>query len=121
MTKRTKNMKISTVADTDDGLYLWDVGDGKYIKNDNGDFLLMPSKKGDRYKLEKFKEYAHNILKDMGEVPRGRAVFLPGFRKVTDEQYEEQKARHAAGLNPDPFDVGAMQDEFNAMKKRGEL
>lgn len=121
MNKPTKNMKISTVEETNDGLYVWETGDGKFIKNEDGDFLLMPSKKNDAFKLERFKEFAHNVMRDAGVEPSGRPVFLAGFRKVSDEVYEEQKARRAAGLVPDQFDVGSLMDDAKTLQKEGRL
>jgi hypothetical protein len=112
MENNEKKMKVSVVDDYGVGLYVWELENGQWISDGEGHFLTMPSDRGDEYKLGIFKKYAHNLLRESGVEPNGRAVFLPGHRQITDEQYEEQKARQDAGLTPDPFDVGAAEDEL---------
>ncbi len=46
----------------------------------------------------------------------GRAVFWQGKRQITEEEFEEQKMREAAGLVADPWDLGAIKDEARALK-----
>lgn len=112
-------MKISAVEESNEGLYIWETDDGKWFMDEEGNVLNVPATKGDTVKIEALKKVAHGLLRDMGMEPQGRPRFLSGHRRVTDEQYEEQKARQAAGLTPDPFDVGAMMDDLREAKQDG--
>lgn len=109
--------RVSIVEQSQDGIYVWELDNGQWISDEDKNFLSMPSKKDDEYKLGKFREYAHNVLRNEGIEPNGKPVFLSGHRRVTDEQYEEQRARQAMGLTPDPFDVGALEDEMAYHRK----
>ena len=114
--KRKRNTKVSVVEESTYGTYVWEVESGSWIADDEGRYLSVQSEKNDRVKLEALKKAAHGYLKDMGIEPKGRPVFLSGHRKITDETYEDQKARQLAGLTPDPFDLGAMGDDLKEMK-----
>lgn len=107
-------MKISAVEESSYGIYVWEV-DGKWLSDGEGRFLTVPSEKNDQIKIDAIRRAAHGYLIDMGLEPQGSAKFLSGHRQVTDEQYEEQLARQAAGLTPDPFDVGAAQDDLKEL------
>lgn len=110
-------MKAQVVEESIYGTYVWETGDGKRITDGEGRFLCMQSQKNDRVKIEAFKIFAHDCMRQMNAEPSGKPVFLSGHRPVTDEQYDEQKARGAAGITPDPFDVGAMNDDLKAIKQ----
>lgn len=114
----TKKSRVQAVEEFSYGTYVWEI-DGKWIADDEGRMLCVAAEKNDPEKLGALKSAAHNYLLDMGEEPRGKAVFLSGHRPVSDEQYDVQKARQEAGLTPDPFDVGAMQDELAEARKNG--
>ena len=81
--------------------------------------MNIEAKKGDKEKIKALTESAHYFMRATGVEPNGKPVFLAGNRRLTDEQYEEQKARQAAGLTPDPFDVGAMEDDLKAARLDG--
>lgn len=112
--------KISIVKETDSGLYVWEMDNGQWIMDEERNVLSMPSIEGDQYKLGKFKEFVHNLLRNEGVEPNGHPVFLPGHRQITEEQYQEQLARQALGLTPDPFDVGAAMSELEYAKRFGK-
>ena len=105
-------MKITSVEETDEGLYVWETEGGQWIMDEDNNLMNIESKKGDSDKIEAITKAAHYFMREAGVEPNGKPVFLAGHRRVTDEQYEEQKARQAAGLTPDPFDVGALQDDL---------
>lgn len=107
---------VREIQETNLGLYAWEV-DGKLIGDDEGHFLTVPSVQGDVKKISALRNVAYSFLKDIGEEPRGRAVFLPGRRQVTDEEYEEQVQRAKWGLVPDPLDVPAMKEEAEYNKR----
>src|SRR6476469_4709189 len=95
MKNRKPNTKITAVEESIYGTYVWYTDDRKMLKDDEGRFLCVASKKGDQRILDAFKKAAHGYMKDMGAEPNGRPMFLSGHRPITDEQYEEQKAREA--------------------------
>jgi hypothetical protein len=90
---------------------------GQIVGDDEGNFLNIPSVKGDRTKIANLRYTAHNILKGNGLEAEGAAYFMPGRRRVTDEEFEEQETRLASGLVPDEYDLGSMMDTLKAEKK----
>lgn len=118
---KNKKTRISTVEESTYGTYVWETDDKRWLADDEGRFLCVQSEKFDRVKIDALTKAARGYMEDMGVEFNGRALFLSGHRPVSDEQYEEQQARQAAGLTPDPFDVGAMQDDLKEMKANGRL
>lgn len=89
------------------GVYVWEIN-GQFVADEDGNWLNIPSEKGDLVKIMKLTATAfHYGLKE------GKALFLPGRRRVTDDELEEQKQRLAMGLTPDIYDAGALLDELN--------
>jgi hypothetical protein len=105
-----RNMKtpsIQVVEETPFGLYVWEIPDGRWVGDDEGNFMNIPAKKGDIKRIAELRDAA----KAHG-VTEGRPVFLSGKKRVTDEQYEEQRQRLLFGLTPDPEDEFAQLDEL---------
>lgn len=98
---------IKTVEETPFGIYVWEMPDGKWVGDDEGHFMLITAKKGDRKRIAQLADAA----KAHG-VTEGQAVFLSGKRPVSDEEYEEQRQRMLFGLTPDPMDNYARLDEL---------
>lgn len=101
-----KTTRKQVIEETNLGVYVWAMPDGRPVGDDEGHFLNIPSVKGDQTKIELLRSAARHY-----GVEEGRPVFLPGRRRVTDEEFEEQKARQAAGLVPDPYDVAALKEQ----------
>jgi hypothetical protein len=99
--------KIQVVEETPFGLYVWEMPDGRWVGDDEGNFMNIPAKKGDIRRIEQLRDAA----KAHG-VTEGWPVFLSGKRRLTDEQYEEQRQRLLFGLTPDPEDNFAQLDEL---------
>lgn len=99
--------KIRPVEETDFGIYVWEMPDGRWVGDDEGHYMLITSKRGDLKRISQLQDAA----KAHG-VTEGRAVFLSGKRPVTDEQFEEQRQRMMFGLTPDPEDNFAQLDEL---------
>jgi len=94
------------------GVYVWEIeedGLKKVLADDDGNFMLIFSTKGDREKIKKLADAARHY-----GFPEGRPVFWSGKRPITDEEYQEQLMREKLGLVPDPLDVGALRDEARA-------
>lgn len=102
-----KRLGRKAIEETNLGLYLWMMPDGRPVGDDEGNLLNIPSVKGDREKISLLEK----AIRSYG-ITEGRAVFLAGRRRVTDEEYEEQKARQRAGLVPDPYDVAAIKEQM---------
>ena len=107
-----KSIRRQVVEESKFGLYVWVMPNGLPIGDDDGNFLNIPSEKGDRSKIE----LLENAVRNYG-ITEGRPMFLAGRRRITDEEYEEQKARQAAGLVPDPYDVSAIREQLEYGKR----
>jgi hypothetical protein len=86
------------------GVYLWRLPDGTFLGDGDGHFLMIASTKHNKEKIEALQKSAKSY--GYGE---GKAIFFSGHRIVSDEEYEEQLARHKAGLTPDIWDVAAIE------------
>jgi hypothetical protein len=105
--------KTHIVADKSKfGVYVWEMPDGRWVGDDEGHFMLIPSVFGDEEKLKILKEVAEGY-----GVIEGAPKFLPGRRKVSDEEHASQQARLNAGLTPDPWDLGEGLDAAKRMVK----
>lgn len=95
------------------GIYVWEMPDGRWIGDDDGNFLSITSKKGNRSKIDA-------LAREVGSygIHEGGPKFLSGRRKIDDEEFEYQKQRLDWGLVPDPLDIGNYKDE---MKKLGGM
>lgn len=101
--------RITAVEETDKGVYVWEMADGRVVGDDDGNFLSIASVKGDLAKIKKLTD----AVRSYG-ILEGGPRFLAGRRKITDDEYEEQMWRAQNGLVPDPYDAGALRDELRA-------
>ncbi len=99
--------KIRTVEETNIGMYVWEMPDGRWVGDDEGHFMYIRGRRGDLAMIGKLADAARSY-----GITEGRAVFLSGHRPVSDEEYEEQRQRMMFGLNPDPKDYYAQLDEL---------
>jgi len=100
------------VGETTLGVYVWEMPDGRWIGDDEGNFLSITSKIGDRDKINLLAKAVRHY-----GIDEGKPKFLEGSRKIDDEEFEYQKQRLKWGLTPDPLDIGVYKDEMNAIKK----
>lgn len=105
---------IKSVEEVTFGVYVWQMPDGRYVADEDGNFLSISSIKDDQEMIKKLADTA----KYYG-IDEGKAVFLSGHRKISDEEYEEQLMRQKAGLVPDVNDIGAIKDEAEWLRKNG--
>ena len=96
------------------GLYVWEMPDGRWIGDDEGNFLSITSMKGDKSRMAALAE----AVKGYG-IDTGQPLFLSGRRKVNDEEFAYQQQRLKWGMVPDPYDIGNYKDEMAALKKSG--
>lgn len=109
---KVPKMKRTAVKQSTFGVYCWGMPDGKLVADEDGNWLNIPSEKGDRKKIATLTESARYY-----GITAGEAVFMPGRRRITDEELVEQNARLALGLTPDIYDAGALLDELDYNKK----
>jgi hypothetical protein len=98
--------------DTRLGIYVWEI-DGKWVGDDDGNFLSISSMKNDKSRIELLQK----AVRGYG-VDRGEPVFLAGRRKINDEEFAYQQSRLNLGLVPDPLDIGSYKDD---LKNLGNL
>ncbi len=98
--------KTSLVEELPIGIYLAMTEDGKYIRNQYGDFLNIPAEKGDLKKVSELLDAARRY-----GVENPSVEFVSGSYRIDDDEYKEQVQRMAAGLMPDKNDINNLIDE----------
>lgn len=104
-------MKYTVEEETTLGIYVWEMPDGRWIGDDDGNFLSVTAMKGNRAKIDALAREVRSFGIDVG-----RPKFLSGRRKIDDEEYHYQQQRLEWGLVPDPLDIGVYKEE---VKKAG--
>lgn len=113
MAKRPKS-KISIVDELPYGLYLWQLPNGTWLSDEDGNLLNIPAHQGDIGKMARISEVARVLGFD------GNPVFMPGVRRVSADEYDDQKERMLNGETPDPYDIGALKDELRYRNQHGD-
>jgi hypothetical protein len=108
-----KKVKQTVIEETTLGIYVWEMPDGRWIGDDEGNYLSIASHKGNKANMAALAAEVASFGIDVGQ-PK----FLSNRRKIDDEQFEYQKARLEQGLIPDPFDIGNYKDELAAYNKK---
>lgn len=108
---KRKNQQV--IEETILGIYVWEMPDGRWIGDDDGNFLSITSLKGDKAK----QDLLAREVRTYG-IYEGKPVFLSGRRKIDDEEYEYQRQRLEWGLVPDPLDIGVYKDEVRKASKK---
>lgn len=99
------------IQETPWGCYVWELPDGE-ILGDEGRPMLVFTTKGETSAIKAITDAARHY-----GYPEGKAVWWPDVRPVSDEEYESQLDRAEQGLTPDPFDLGAIKEEMEAIKR----
>jgi hypothetical protein len=89
------------------GIYVWEMPDGRWIGDDDGNFLSVTSKKNNRSRMDALAREVRSY-----GIYEGQPKFLSARRKIDDEEFEYQKQRLNWGLIPDPMDIGNYKDEM---------
>ena len=95
------------------GIYVWEMPDGRWIGDDDGNYLSVTSKKGNRSRMDALAREVRSY-----GINEGQPLFLSARRKIDDEEFAYQQSRLNLGLVPDPMDIGNYKDEI---KKLGNL
>jgi hypothetical protein len=101
------NKKTRIIEETTLGIYVWEMPDGRWIGDDDGNFLSVTSKKGNRSKIDVLAREVRSY-----GIHEGQPKFLAGRRKIDDEEFEHQNERLKWGLTPDPLDIGVYKDSM---------
>jgi len=116
MQTQLPKVKVSEVKSRADwGLYMWRLPTGKLFKDGNGNYLNIPSLRGDIEKISILRKAAAHYGQPIGE-----PHFEPGVQRTTDEEYEEQVDRFVQGEIPSLNDFGAVVDAKRGLRKHGE-
>jgi hypothetical protein len=97
------------------GIYVWQLPSGKFFTDDEGNALSIESMKDDPSKIKELSDAAR-----YNGQPEGKAVFFPNVRKISDEEYSEQKDRMMQGLIPSNNDLGALIAAKNTLEMHGD-
>lgn len=100
-------MSVKRISETNIGVYLWEMPDGRWVADQDMNFLNVPALRGDLRAIASITK----VAKALG-LEEGRPVFSEGHRRVTDAEYEDQVARLQSGLVPDELDIGVYKDEL---------
>ncbi len=101
------NQKSQIIEETTLGIYVWEMPDGRWIGDDDGNFLSITSKKGNRSKIDALAREVRSY-----GIYEGNPKFLSGRRKIDDEEFEHQNERLKWGLTPDTLDIGVYKDSM---------
>lgn len=109
-----KSPRMQVVEEVSYGLYLWQMPDGSLVCDENRNYLNVAAIKGDIRRINALKQAA----KELG-IEEGKPLWFSGHRRVTDEEYQDQKQRLEWGLIPDELDVPAIKEDLDNKKKMG--
>lgn len=112
MELKRKDVKIGP-EETTLGIYVWEMPDGRWIGDDDGNYLSITSIKGNRSRIDALAREVRSY-----GIYEGQPKFLSGRRKIDDEEFEYQKQRLEWGLVPDPLDIGVYKDEMKSVNRR---
>jgi len=82
------------------GVCVWQMPDGSYVKNTEGDYFCAQGKIGN-LNIEK---RMRDAVKHLG-ITTGKPAWFPGFRKITQSEWEDQMDRFMDGKVPDAVDL----------------
>jgi hypothetical protein len=97
------------------GLYVYKKSNGKWFTDNDGNVLNIPSMKGDISQITKLKQAAMHY----GDPGDGKAVFVPGLTRISDDEYTEQVDRMKNGLIPSMNDLGAWKAAQDTLNTHG--
>lgn len=89
------------------GVYVWEMPNGQWVGDEDGNFLNIASMKNDKRRLDELASAARAC-----GIEEGKPLFLAAHRQVTEEEFEEQKRRMSFGLIPDEHDIPALVEEM---------
>ena len=97
------------------GTYVWIKPNGKPFMDSDKNVLSIEGMRDDKSKIKQLADAAAY----WGQ-PEGRAVFYSNMKKISDEEYSEQKDRMNQGLIPSLNDLGAVIAAKNTLDLYGD-
>lgn len=97
---KPKRVMEASEEDLAFGICVWQLPDGSYVQDGDGNHLSAQSWVGNPVMEEKMSRAA----KSLG-VKEGKPFWLPGFRKITQGEWEDQMERLLDGKVPDAVDI----------------
>jgi hypothetical protein len=82
------------------GIVLWRLPDGSYVMNGQDYLSAGPCEVGNVQAEINMRRAAASL-----GITQGQPFWLPGFRKVSDSEWEDQMERLMDGKIPDPVDL----------------
>jgi hypothetical protein len=101
-----KRINARVIEEAEYGIYVWEMPNGQWVGDDDGNFLSIAAMRNDRSRIEEIsKAVRYYGIND------GKPVFLSGHRKIDDEEFATQQQRQMFGLIPDEYDIPALVSE----------
>lgn len=113
MENGSKRRNLSVVDEMRFGVYVWRMPDGRWVGDEDGNWLSISAEKGDVRRIQELTA----AVRSYG-IEEGAPFFLAGHRKIDDEEYERQKARMELGIIPDEYDIPALVEEMKHRRER---
>jgi hypothetical protein len=107
--KKTHSVRRQVIADTGYGLYLWEMPDGRVIADQDGNYLNIPGRPMDVFRMNQLAKYVREAL----GITEGKAVFYANRRRVSQGEWEDQMERTLDGKMGDPIDPGNQKAREN--------
>jgi hypothetical protein len=104
-----KRVNEQVIEETNLGIYVWEMPDGRWIGDDDGNYLSVTSKKDNKQRIKLLADAVSSY-----GIYEGQPKFLSGRRKIDDEEFEYQQQRLKWGLTPDPLDIGVYKDSLKS-------
>jgi hypothetical protein len=98
------------------GLYVYKKSNGRWFTDGEGNVLNIPSHRGDLSKINELKQAAVHY----GDDGNGKAFFVAGLTRITDEEHSEQMDRMKQGLIPSLNDLGAWKAAQDTVDAHGK-
>jgi len=100
---------------SDYGIYVWQMAhNGRAFGDGNGNVMNIPGRPQDIEAMAKLQRAAQHY-----GAPEGKVIFMPGIRRISDEEHSEQIDRMKEGYIPSETDIGAWIDASKGHKAHG--
>ena len=94
--KNALNSRMRPIVETNLGVYAWQLPNGKYLGDTEGNMFNVQARMGDIQAMSALGREAAAL-----GFPDGSAKFLPGQHRCTEEEYFTQLEEMMAGKRPD--------------------
>lgn len=101
--------------DAEYGLYVWKMENGRIFGDGEGNFMNIPARKYDIQAINRITQAAAHY-----GAGAGKAVFMAGVTRISDEEHSVQVDRMKNGLIASEFDTGAWADAAKGLKVHGD-